>query len=52
MKITFEVPDNTRAVILSIVYGYDTEMMLGSKSIGSDEIKDGAVIQWEAYDGD
>ena len=44
MKITFEVPDNSCAAILNVVYGDITGMHLKGIQVGSNELKDGAII--------
>lgn len=44
MKITFEVPDDSCAAILNIVYGDITGMHLKGIQVGSNELKDGAII--------
>lgn len=49
MKITFEVPDDTCAVILSFLYGDVTGVTLASIKAGNDELEDGVVIKREAH---
>ena len=50
MKITFDIPETTVAVIMSFVYpDNDTNMMnLVSKTVGTDELKDRkrAGVSW------
>ena len=54
MKITFDIPETTVAVIMSFVYpDNDTNMMnLVSKTVGTDELKDGSVLVFHGEEDD
>ena len=45
MKITLEIPDDTRCAFFDFVYGSVFEMMMGHLAIGSTELYDGAQIK-------
>ena len=46
MKITFEVPDTTRAAFLNIVFSHDDKMMLSGIAADSEEIERHDVIKF------
>lgn len=50
MKITFEVPDDTCAAILSLVYGDIIGMKMKGIQVGSNELFDGSVIDHSKED--
>ena len=49
MKITFEVPDTTRAAFLNIVFSHDDEMMLSGIAADSEEIERHDVIKFREH---
>lgn len=44
MKITFDIPDNTSAGILTILHGNWGNLTLHNHAIQSEDLHDGAVI--------
>lgn len=45
MKITLEVPDNTRAMVVTTIFGDSpTALKMNTTSISTGELKDGAII--------
>ena len=46
MKITFEVPDTTRAAFRNIVFSHDDKMMLSGIAADSEEIERHDVIKF------
>ena len=49
MKITFEVPDTTRAAFLNVVFSHDDKMMLSGIAADSEEIERHDVIKFRKY---
>lgn len=45
MKITIELPDNTRCVSVTYIQGYFGNMYMGNGLFDSDEVKDGATLK-------
>ena len=44
MKITFEIPDNTKCVTLSLVCATPWDIAMAVKAYAVPELKDGAVL--------
>lgn len=47
MKITLDLPDTTRCAFLNCVFQGSDGLMIGSRVIGSDDLKDGAEVKIE-----
>lgn len=47
MKVTFDIPDETRCAFLSFVFQDGYRMNMGIKQVGSAELYDGAVLLYE-----
>ena len=47
MKITLDLPDTTRCAFLNCVFIGSDGLMIGSKPIDSDDLKNGAVVKIE-----
>lgn len=47
MKITLDVPDGTMCAFLNYVFQRGFGLCLGTKSLGSEDLHDGAVIKVE-----
>ena len=45
MKLTLEIPDKTAAGVITLVVGTPTGLTMLSKSVPSDDVKEGAVIR-------
>ena len=54
MKITFEVPDNTVALVLTGLYDEKERIAMATRTVETRECKDGAVIvpQWKGGESD
>lgn len=45
MKVTLELPDNTRCISLTYIKGFYGEMFFGNHLFDSSEVKDGATLK-------
>ena len=47
MKITLDLPDTTRCAFLNCVFRGSDGLMIGSRPIDSDDLKNGAIVKIE-----
>ena len=54
MKITFDVPDGTKCAFLNFVFydGHGMSMNMGVKKADSDDLYDGATLEYDPYKED
>lgn len=52
MKITLEIPDNTKCAFFDFVFGDIYGMTMQGRAIATDELREGAVIVINAKEGE